>query len=73
MVEGGPVARTEQKIGEAIKMGFKTIYIEIIKDISAKTSKAKLIKVVSTRSHVAIVQLIAQNIGLLFSMVFATI
>ena len=41
-----PVTRTEQRIGEAIKMGFKTIYIsKYVKDISTKTSKAKLIKV----------------------------
>ena len=41
-----PVTRTEQRIGEAVKMGFKTIYIsKYVKDISTKTSKAKLIKV----------------------------
>ena len=41
-----PVTRTEQRIGEAIKMGFKTIYIsKYVKDITTKTSKAKLIKV----------------------------
>ena len=41
-----PVTRTEQRIGEAIKMGFKTIYIsKYVKEISTKTSKAKLIKV----------------------------
>ena len=41
-----PVTRTEQRIGEAIKMGFKTIYIsKYVKDISTKTSKAKLTKV----------------------------
>ena len=41
-----PVTRTEQRIGEAIKMGFKTIYIsKYVKDISTNTSKAKLIKV----------------------------
>ena len=41
-----PVTRTEQRIGEAIKMGFKTIYIsKYVKDISTKTLKAKLIKV----------------------------
>ena len=41
-----PVTRTEQRIGEAIKMGFKTIYIsKYVKDISTKTSKAELIKV----------------------------
>ena len=41
-----PVTRTEQRIGEAIKMGFKTIYIsKYVKDVSTKTSKAKLIKV----------------------------
>ena len=41
-----PVTRTEQRIAEAVKMGFKTIYIsKYVKDISTKTSKAKLIKV----------------------------
>ena len=35
-----PVTRTEQRIGEAIKMGFKTIYIsKYAKDISTKTHR----------------------------------